>query len=50
MRTGITGTAMLAWGEQLPAADVVAVTTYVTTLRGTDLPGKEPQGGPVEPF
>ncbi len=50
VRGGITGTAMLAWGEQLPAADVAAVTTYVTTLRGTDIPGKEPQGAAVEPF
>lgn len=50
VRSGITGTAMLAWGEQLPASDVAAVTAYVTTLRGADIPGKEPQGAPVEPF
>jgi cytochrome c oxidase cbb3-type subunit 3 len=50
VRGGVIGTAMLAWGEQLPPADVVAVTTFVTTLRGVDLQGKEPQGAPVEPF
>jgi cytochrome c oxidase cbb3-type subunit III len=47
---GVPGTAMLAWGEQMPATDIVAVTTFVTTLRGKDIPGKEPQGQPVEPF
>ena len=50
IRGGITGTAMLAWGEQLPATDVVAVATFVSTLRGTNNSGNEPQGQPVEPF
>jgi cytochrome c oxidase cbb3-type subunit III len=50
VRGGVQGTAMLAWGEQMPATDVVAVTTFVTTLRGLDIQGKEPQGQPVEPF
>jgi cytochrome c oxidase cbb3-type subunit III len=50
IRGGVPGTAMLAWGEQMSAPDVVAVATFVATLRGTDIPGKEPQGQPVEPF
>lgn len=50
VRAGVVGTAMLAWGEQMPAGDVVAVTTFVTTLRGLGLAGKEPQGQPVESF
>jgi cytochrome c oxidase cbb3-type subunit 3 len=50
VRNGVQGTAMPAWGEQLSAADVVAAATYVTTLRNKKLPGKEPQGAPVEPF
>ena len=50
VRGGVPGTAMLAWGEQMSAADVVAVASFVTTLRGKDLQGKEPQGAPVEPF
>ncbi|HEY4243242.1 MAG TPA: cbb3-type cytochrome c oxidase N-terminal domain-containing protein [Kofleriaceae bacterium] len=41
---GAPGTPMLAWGEQLPDTDVVAVATFVTTLRGTNVPGKAPQG------
>ena len=50
VRGGVAGTAMLAWGEQMSAAEVVAVATFVTTLRGQALPGKEPQGQPVESF
>jgi len=50
VRGGVAGTAMLAWGEQMPAPDVVAVATFVSTLRGKDVKGKEPQGAPVEPF
>lgn len=50
VRAGVPGTAMLAWGEQMPAVDVVAVSTFVSTLLGKDIPGKEPQGQPVESF
>jgi cytochrome c oxidase cbb3-type subunit 3 len=50
IRTGVPGTAMLAWGEQMPPADVAAVTTFVATLRGKNVQGKEPQGAPVEAF
>lgn len=50
VRGGVAGTAMLAWGEQMGPSEVVAVSTFVATLRGKDLPGKEPQGAPVEPF
>ncbi len=48
---GVSGTAMIAWGEQLPAADILDVVAYVTTLRGTNLDGgKASQGEPVEAF
>lgn len=47
---GVPTTAMLAWGEQLPQTDVLALAAYVTTLRGQNLTGKEPQGAPVEKF
>lgn len=47
---GVPGTAMLAWGEQLPQTDVLALATFVTTLRGANVAGKEPQGAPVEKF
>ncbi len=50
VRGGVPGTAMLAWGEQMSAADVVTVTSFVTSLRGTNVKGKEPQGRPVGAF
>lgn len=50
VRSGEPGTAMLAWGDQLPPADVVAAAAFAITLRGTKVPGKAPEGQPVEPF
>jgi cytochrome c oxidase cbb3-type subunit 3 len=50
VRAGVPGTAMLAWGEQMSGPDVVAVASFVITLRGKNVAGKEPQGQPVEPF
>lgn len=47
---GVPTTAMLAWGEQLPQTDVLALAAFVATLRGQNLTGKEPQGSPVERF
>ena len=50
VKKGVPGTAMLAWGEQLPPADVIAVAAYVATLRGQNVPGKGREGQPVQPF
>ncbi len=51
VRGGAQGTAMIAWGEVMKPGEVIAVATYVTTLRGKSLPGgKEPQGKPVQAF
>jgi hypothetical protein len=50
VRTGVPGTAMAAWSEQLPSPDVIAVTAFVISLRGKNIAGKEPQGSPVENF
>ncbi len=50
IRGGVAGTPMLAWGEQMPPTDVVAVAAFATTLRGKNIPGKPPQGHPVEAF
>jgi cytochrome c oxidase cbb3-type subunit 3 len=50
VRAGVPGTAMLAWGEQMPATDVVAVSAFVISMRNTNVAGKEPQGAPVERF
>lgn len=47
---GVPGTAMLAWGEQLPQTDILALAAFASTLRGQNVPGKEPQGRPVERF
>lgn len=47
---GVPGTAMLAWGDQMSQADVLAATAFVATLRGKNLPGKEPQGNKVGAF
>jgi len=50
VRGGVPGTAMLAWGEQLPAPDVIAVVAYVTSLRGKNIAGKPHEGRKVGPF
>jgi cytochrome c oxidase cbb3-type subunit III len=50
VRLGVPGTAMLAWSEQLGSTDVIAVTAYIASMRGSNVKGKEPQGAPVEPF
>ncbi|MDQ3364097.1 MAG: c-type cytochrome [Myxococcota bacterium] len=51
VRKGVPGTAMLAWSEQLPVNDVLAVTAYVATLRGQNVPnGKPREGRKVAPF
>jgi cytochrome c oxidase cbb3-type subunit 3 len=47
---GVPGTAMIAWGDQLPATDVLDVAAFVTTLRGKNIIGKAPQGEPVGAF
>ena len=47
---GAPGTAMIAWGETLRPSEVVAVATFVSSLRGKNLAGKEPQGQPVPAF
>ncbi|MDB4960089.1 MAG: cytochrome c class [Myxococcales bacterium] len=47
---GVPGTAMLAWGEQLPQTDILAVAAFVTTLRGQNIAGKAPEGVAVERF
>lgn len=44
---GAPGTAMIAWGETLKPTEIVAVATFVSSLRGKNLTGKEPQGNPV---
>jgi cytochrome c oxidase cbb3-type subunit 3 len=51
IRNGVSGTAMPAWGEQMGPAEILAVATFATTLRGKNVAGgKAPQGAPVEAF
>jgi cytochrome c oxidase cbb3-type subunit III len=47
---GAPGTAMIAWGEVMKPPEIIAVATFVSTLRGKNLVGKEPQGKPVPAF
>lgn len=48
---GVLDKGMPAWGEQLPQHDVLAAAVYVSTLRGTNVPGgKAPQGDKVVAF
>jgi cytochrome c oxidase cbb3-type subunit 3 len=48
---GVVDKGMIAWGEQLPQHDILAVAAFVTTLRGTNVAGgKPPQGEKVGPF
>jgi cytochrome c oxidase cbb3-type subunit III len=51
VRGGAPGTAMVAWGEQLAPADVVAAAAFAISLRGNRVPGgKAPEGAPVGAF
>jgi cytochrome c oxidase cbb3-type subunit III len=47
---GAPGTAMIAWSEVLKPTEIIAVATFVSSLRGKNLPGKAPQGTPVPAF
>lgn len=47
---GVPGTAMLAWGEQLPQAEILAAVAFVVSLRGKNIAGKPGEGATVERF
>jgi cytochrome c oxidase cbb3-type subunit 3 len=47
---GAPGTAMIAWAEVMKPTEIIAVATFISTLRGKNLAGKEPQGKPVPAF
>ena len=44
IRDGVPDKGMPTWGRQLGADELAAVVAYVGSLRGTNVPGKEPQG------
>jgi cytochrome c oxidase cbb3-type subunit 3 len=46
---GVGAKGMPAWGATLGAQSVQRLTAYAISLRGTNVPGKEPQGEPWSP-
>jgi cytochrome c oxidase cbb3-type subunit 3 len=45
IRDGVPPKGMIAWGEVLPYDDLLSVSAYVVSLRGTNVPdGKPPEG------
>src|SRR5690606_10663990 len=49
IRDGVPSAGMPNWGPPLGEANTRKVTTFVVSLRGKNLPGKEPQGTPWRP-
>lgn len=50
IRDGVPAKGMLAWGTMMPQPDLVALTAFVVTLRGTNVSGKAGEGAPVAAF
>jgi cytochrome c oxidase cbb3-type subunit 3 len=50
IRSGIGGTAMIAWSDQLQPKDLIAASAFAASLRGKKLNGKAPEGAAVEAF
>jgi cytochrome c oxidase cbb3-type subunit 3 len=46
IRDGVTSKGMPNWGPPLGAASVRSLTAYVLSIRGTNVPGKAPEGAP----
>lgn len=49
VRDGVPSAGMPNWGAPLGTVAVRQVTAYLLTLRGKNVPGKEPQGEPYTP-
>jgi len=49
IRDGVPAKSMPNWGPSLGTASVRRLTAFVVSLRGTNVPGKEPQGEPLAP-
>lgn len=45
---GVVAKGMVAWGEQMSQSKIDQLAAYVLTLKGKNLPGKEPQGEQYE--
>jgi cytochrome c oxidase cbb3-type subunit 3 len=44
---GVQTKGMPTWGRQLSPIELQKVVGYVGTLRGTNIPGKKPEGNPL---
>jgi cytochrome c oxidase cbb3-type subunit III len=42
--------AMPAWANRLQPREIAVVSSYVASLRGKNVPGREPQGEPIAPW
>jgi len=49
IRDGVPAKSMPNWGPSLGNASVRRLAAFVVSLRGTNVPGKEPQGDPYAP-
>lgn len=49
IRDGVPAKSMPNWGPSLGNASVRRLTAFVLSVRGTNVPGKEPQGEPFAP-
>jgi cytochrome c oxidase cbb3-type subunit 3 len=47
IRDGVPSKGMIAWGATMQPRDMASVAAYVASLRGTNKPGKGPEGGKV---
>jgi len=47
---GVVAKGMPAWKIQIPQVERVLLAAYVATLRGTDAPGRAPEGDVIPPF
>lgn len=48
IQAGVAAKGMPAWMNQLGPSRTQTVLAYILTLKGTNIPGKEPQGDPCE--
>ena len=47
---GAANGAMPAWGPRLSKTDIALVAAYAASLRGQNLPGREPLGEKIAPW
>jgi cytochrome c oxidase cbb3-type subunit 3 len=50
IRKGRNNGAMPAWENRLSSKEIALLASYVASLRGTNLPGREPQGEKIPPW